>query len=107
MSKVTTVKDLGNRYGTLGSALVRKDRRHFVVSGTDRYGAAEWLVVPASRGGTVTSWRELCTADTREQAVARLEKWDNRCHCGADLADRDRCPRCSCELFFRDCDLEG
>lgn len=94
MSKVTEVKDLGNRYGNLGSALVRKDGRYFVISGTTRWEHTEWAVFPASRTGRVISWRDLTTRDTREQAVEALSE---HCHCGSPMRGSDHCPFCFCE----------
>lgn len=103
MSTVTTVKDLGNRYGNLGSVLVTRLGQYFVVSGTDRWGYPEWLVVSATRTGRVTSWRDLATRDTKETALAALAKWTGRCHCGAVIRGRRYCPFCSCKLFAFDC----
>lgn len=100
---VSIIRDLGNKYGNLGSVLVRHLGRYFVVSGTDRWDNPEWIVVPATRSGRVTGWRDLATRDTKEAALDVLGKWDGKCHCGGDLRALDRCPVCSCELFEIDC----
>ena len=98
------VRDLGQRYGDLGSVLVQHQGKLFVISGTSAWGYPEWIVVPANAHGAVTSWRDLGTGGTRDAALAVLE---DTCHCGAPLAGSDHCIAdggCGCEQYERYCD---
>lgn len=103
MSRVTEVRNLGNQYGNLGSALLRRDGRYFVVSGTDRWGTSEWIVVPATRHGRIASWRDLATRATKAAAIGELARWDGKCHCGTEMGNHSHCPVCSCPLFAIPC----
>lgn len=98
------IRDLGNRYGNLGSALIRHDGRLLVISGTDAYGYSEWLAVPSNAHGAVTNWRDYATRGSREELMEALAEI---CHCGSPMRGSDHCPHCGCEQYetslVRDC----
>jgi hypothetical protein len=105
VSGVVTVRDLGSRYGNLGSVLARKDGRYYVVSSTSTPIGPQTLAFRATRRGRITSWREVAGdyGMTIEQVIADLE---GRCHCGADLRGSDHCPACFCGQLEQYCDQE-
>jgi hypothetical protein len=98
------VRDLGNRYGSEGSVLVRHQGNWFVVSSTmNPDGSVETAAFPGNAHGGVTGWREVCGGYglDRDQVMAALE---DTCHCGAPLAGSDHCPSCGCEQYESYCD---
>jgi hypothetical protein len=106
MARVVTVRDLGNRHGNLGSVLVRKDSRFYVVSSAQTPYGPQTQAFRATKTGKITSWREVAGdyGMTREQVIEELGE---RCHCGADFAGSDHCPHCGCEQYESYCDAEA
>jgi hypothetical protein len=103
MAKVKVVTDLGNAHGNLGSVLVRKDGRYYVVSSASTPAGPQTHAFRSSRTGKVTNWREVAGdyGMTREQVIAEL---DELCHCGSPMRGSDHCPFCGCEEYEAYCD---
>jgi hypothetical protein len=104
------VRDLGNRYGDLGSVLARQDGAWFVVSSTTNPdGSRETKAFPANAHAGVTSWREVC-GDYGLTVGQVVEALEDVCHCGSPMRGSDHCPHCGCEQYetslVRDCTVQ-